>query len=71
VKRKQPDELVVMGRVTAPFGVQGWVRIYALTAEIGNLRAYPVWWIRCGGKWREARVTGVKLSGKTLIAQLA
>jgi len=59
-----------MGRVTAPFGVQGWLRIHALTAEVGNLRAYPVWWLRRGAECRAMRVTAAKVHGSGLVAQL-
>ena len=41
-----------MGRVTVPFGVKGWIKIYALTAQPGNLRDYPVWWLGRDGDWR-------------------
>jgi 16S rRNA processing protein RimM len=63
--------MVVMGRVTAPFGVKGWIKIYALTAQPGNLRAYPVWWLGHDGDWREMRVAAAKVHGNTLVAQLA
>ena len=60
-----------MGRVTAPFGVTGWVKIYALTAQLGNLLDYPVWWLGHDGNWREMRVAAAKVHGNTLVAQLA
>ncbi len=60
-----------MGRVTAPFGVKGWVKIYALTAQLGNLLDYPVWWLGHGGDWREMRVAAAKVHGNTLVAHLA
>ena len=60
-----------MGRVTAPFGVKGWVKIYALTAQPGNLRDYPVWWMRSDGDWREVGVVAAKVHGDMLVAQLA
>jgi 16S rRNA processing protein RimM len=64
--------MVVMGRVTAPFGVKGWIRIYALTAHPANLCDYPVWWLRgAGDDWRETEVVAAKLHSNTLIAQLA
>ena len=59
-----------MGRVTAPFGVKGWFKIHALTAQPGNLRDYPVWWLGRDGEWREMRVAAAKVHGKTLVAQL-
>jgi 16S rRNA processing protein RimM len=63
--------MVVMGRVTAPFGVKGWVKIYALTAQLGNLRDYPVWWLGHDGDWREMRIAAAKVHGNTLVAQFA
>jgi 16S rRNA processing protein RimM len=63
--------MVVMGRVTAPFGVMGWIKIYALTAQPGNLCNYPAWWLGNAGDWREMRVATAKVHGNMLIAQLA
>ncbi len=59
-----------MGRVTVPFGVKGWIKIYALTAQPGNLRDYPVWWLARDGDWREMRVAAAKIHGNTLVAHL-
>ena len=59
-----------MGRVTAPFGIKGWIRIRALSAEVGSLRAYPVWWLRRGAECREMRVAAAKVHGSALVAQL-
>lgn len=60
-----------MGRVTAPFGVKGWFKVHALTAQPGNLCEYPVWWLRREGEWREMKVAVAKVQGNTLVAQLA
>ncbi len=60
-----------MGRVTAPFGVKGWIKIYTLTAQPGNLRDYPVWWLgHDDGDWREMRVAAAKVHGNTLVARI-
>ena len=59
-----------MGRVTAPFGIKGWLKIYALTAQIGNLQNYPVWWLGHDDDWRDMRVISARIHGNTLIAQL-
>ena len=59
-----------MGRVTAPFGVKGWIKVYALTAQIGNLQDYPVWWLGQNDDRREMRVVVAKVHGKMLVAQL-
>ena len=59
-----------MGRVTAPFGIRGWVKIYTLTAQPGNLRDYPLWWLGHDGDWCEVRAAAAKVHGNTLVAQL-
>ena len=51
-----------MGRVEAPFGVQGWIRVRPYTAAPGSLLDYPVWQI--GGRTfalLEGRVHGAGL----------
>ena len=63
--------MVVMGRVTAPFGVKGWFKVYTLTAQPHNLCDYPVWWLQRDGEWREIKVVAAKVQGNTLVAQLA
>ena len=59
-----------MGRVTAPFGVTGWIKVYALTAQVGNLRDYPRWWLGHDGGWRETRVAATKVHGNALVARI-
>ncbi len=63
--------MVVMGRVTAPFGIKGWFKVYTLTAQPDNLCDYPVWWLQRDGEWREMKVVAAKVQGSTLVAQLA
>ena len=35
-----------MGRVAAPYGVHGWVKVLPLTAAPETLLAHRQWWIR-------------------------
>jgi 16S rRNA processing protein RimM len=37
--------MVVLGRVTAPFGVRGWVRIHPFADDPGAWCAMPRWWL--------------------------
>ena len=58
-----------MGRIAAPFGVKGWVRIQPETAAPGSLLAYKTWWIG-NGDWRETAVAEAKVHGNSLAARL-
>lgn len=60
-----------MGRVVAPYGVKGWVRIEPYSAEPGSLKAYPAWWVGKNGDWRELKVAECVLQhGASLVARL-
>jgi 16S rRNA processing protein RimM len=60
-----------MGRVAAPFGVKGWVRIQVFTEALDSLLDYPAWWVGRDADWRERQVEEAELHGRTLVARLA
>ena len=62
---------MVMGRIAAPFGVKGWIKIQPFSAAPENLLAYPVWSIGGETSWQECRVDGAKVQGSGLVAKLS
>ena len=67
-----------MGRVIAPYGVKGWLKVHAYTDDRATLLDYPAWWIRpragsakAAGGWREFAIEASREHGAALIAQLA
>jgi 16S rRNA processing protein RimM len=60
-----------MGRIAAPFGVKGWVKVQPLTAQARSLLGYPVWWVEHGGEWDRHEVAAAKVQANTVVAQLA
>lgn len=64
------DSLLVMGRIAAPFGVRGWLRVAPFTASMENLLEYGNWQIGRNGAWQTAQVLDGKLHGKGLVVQL-
>lgn len=64
------DELLVMGRVAAPFGVKGWVRINAYTAVADNLLDYSPWYLKLPGGWQATAPLAGRHHGKGLVVQL-
>jgi 16S rRNA processing protein RimM len=62
--------MVVMGRVTAPHGVLGWVRVQAFTEARDGLAEYPVWWLRGSDGWVRWKVEAVARHSQGLAAKL-
>ena len=59
-----------MGRIVAPYGLKGWVRIEPYSADPENLSAYPSWWVGRNGDWRELQVAqSVLQHGASLVAR--
>lgn len=66
-----PKNVVVMGRIVAPFGVRGWVKIQPFTETVDSLVDYPVWYIGRDNEWQEVAVLETDGHHKTLAARLA
>jgi 16S rRNA processing protein RimM len=66
-----PNDLVVMGRISAPFGVKGWIKLQSYTEEPGNLLTYPTWWVGNEEGWQESRLEQGEVQSGTLVAKLA
>ncbi len=60
-----------MGRIAAPFGVKGWVRIVPYTAAPAVLTGHSRWWIGVAGEWDEVRVAEAAVHGASVIARFA
>lgn len=58
-----------MGRVVAPYGVQGWVKIQPFTEALDGLFDYDQWWISSPSGWHVAEVDEARIHGKVIIAK--
>ena len=47
-----PDELVVVGKITTVYGVKGWVKIHSFTEPMENIFGYPNCFIERDGRWQ-------------------
>jgi len=59
-----------MGRVVAPFGVAGWIRILPYTDSVESLLSYRIWWLGGGTEWAQYQVTRAEAAARGLIAKL-
>ncbi len=63
-------ERVLLGKVLAPFGVQGWLKIHSESRPIADIGRYRTWQLKLGDGWVNVRVKSFKAQGKGLIAKL-
>ena len=59
-----------MGRVAAPFGVHGWLKIQPFTEEVDGLSGFSSWWLGDGESWCEYTVLESAAHNATLHARL-
>jgi 16S rRNA processing protein RimM len=59
-----------MGRILAPYGVKGWVKVEAFSADPEALAAYPAWWVGRNGDWKQMQVAESVLHSGKLAARL-
>ena len=63
---------MVLGRITAPYGLKGWVHVHPYTTAAENLAHYRSWWLgRDTQQWDERRVLQSRVHGAAVVAQLA
>jgi len=65
-----PDELVIMGRIAAPYAVRGWIKVQTYTEYLDSLADYPRWRLGRQGEWRDYTLLEAKPHGQYLVAHL-
>ncbi len=58
-----------MGRVSAPFGVKGWVKVQPYTETVASLLNYENWWLRGKSGWEDYRIAEREVHGASLVAR--
>jgi 16S rRNA processing protein RimM len=68
--KTEADSLVVMGRIVAPYGVQGWVKVLPDTEVLDGLLDYPIWQIGKEGSWQQFKLKSGKVHNDVLVVKL-
>lgn len=64
------DEYVIVGRIGAPYGIKGWMKIHSFTEWTDDIFEYSPWFLEDKDDWRAIEVTDGREHGKALIAKL-
>jgi len=67
--------MIVLGRITAPFGVRGWVKVQVFGDDPMSWAKMPCWWLSekeeaDDAAWRSRALAECKLHGRGLVARL-
>jgi 16S rRNA processing protein RimM len=70
---RKEEEIVVMGKVLVPYGVNGWIKVYSFTEKIESFLTYKknLFLSKDQHSWIEIKVKEIKLHGKTIVANFA
>lgn len=64
------DDWVVVGRVLAVFGIQGWIKVFSYTRTPLDIGHYREWWLSGTSDWQRYGVRAVREQGHGIVAQL-
>ena len=67
--------MIVLGRIVAPFGVHGWLRVHPFGDDPGAWRKMSQWWLSAdvdapAEKWQARGLEAIKLHGDGVVAKL-
>jgi len=65
------DKVVVIGRVAASYGVEGWLKIHSFTEPQQNIIHYFPWLINIHGHWQDADILAHRFHHGQIIINLA
>lgn len=66
--------MIVLGRIVAPYGVHGWVKLHPFGDDPASWRRIKEWWLgrdADGDDWRPLQLDELKAHGKTWVARFA
>ncbi|NNE60544.1 MAG: 16S rRNA processing protein RimM [Woeseia sp.] len=70
-KAGSAERLIVLGKVGAPWGVRGWVKLTSFTEPREALLDYRECFMRRSGEWIAASLEASHPQGKSLVGKLA
>lgn len=61
---------MTLGRIVAPYGIKGWLKIQPFTQQQKDLLDYPLWQVGREGAWQTRSVEVAKVHGSVVVAKL-
>ncbi|MFD2192311.1 ribosome maturation factor RimM [Pistricoccus aurantiacus] len=68
---QKSDQYVVLGQLTSPHGVKGWIKVYSYTSPMDGIFDYPEWRLQnADGQQSSYRLSQGRRQGRALVASL-
>lgn len=67
--------MIVLGRISGAFGVQGWIKLHAFGDDPLSWRSMPTWWLSAddgapASQWQAFALRACRAHGKGIVAAL-
>lgn len=62
--------MIVLGRITAPFGVHGWLKVHPFGDDPESWMRMPRWWLGRDESWQAYALKDCTPHGKGLVARI-
>ncbi|WML89892.1 ribosome maturation factor RimM [Thiothrix lacustris] len=63
-------DMVTLGKISAVFGIKGWVKVFSHTHQLSGILDYAPWSLKVGGEWKPCKLLNGQVQGKGIVAQL-
>lgn len=63
--------MIVLGRVTAPYGVRGWVKVHPFGDDPGEWQKMRHWWLGAEPQWCSYEIEQFELRGRSVLVRFA
>nr|WP_086940942.1 ribosome maturation factor RimM [Thaumasiovibrio occultus] len=64
------QELVVVGKLGATYGIRGWLKVFSYTEEAENIFSYKPWMLKHQGEWKTFSVESWKRHNQAWVVKL-
>lgn len=61
------DDSIIAGKIGAPHGIKGWVKVFSYTQPIENLLNYQPWQLELGGVRRSVKIIHHQIHGEAIL----
>jgi 16S rRNA processing protein RimM len=65
------NNYIVIGKIGAPYGVKGWIKIVSFAESVSNILDYNPWYLEENKAWTSFKVSEAKAYGKGIVAKFA